>query len=193
MWAADAHKKPWAHKHWSCSNFISLCRFINIFISTWVLLVAGIIFALPMVYFRIKDHTDLEDEALYVPFGSLSSHIYSQSRAHVPGDHDHASPTEAVAKDWCVSLKYYDFHSQIIVNVDMLSIMNKWTPSHAIVCPSESESHCILCVSSSDILTFHRLSRCPILPRNLITWKLPRKAFPSTGSWILRSRQYLAQ
>lgn len=76
-----------------------LCRYINIFISTWVLLVAGIIFALPMVYFRVKDHTDLEDEALYVPFSSLSSHIYSHSRAHAPDDHDHVSPTEAVTKD----------------------------------------------------------------------------------------------
>ncbi|KAF8341709.1 MFS general substrate transporter [Amanita rubescens] len=63
MWAADARGRP----------------YINIFISTWVLLVAGIIFALPMVYFRVKDHTD---------------------EASTPDDHDHVLPTEgAVTKD----------------------------------------------------------------------------------------------
>ena len=35
------------------------------FISTWVLLVAGLVFAFPMIYLRVKDHTELEDETLY--------------------------------------------------------------------------------------------------------------------------------
>ena len=39
---------------------------MNIFISTWVLLVAGLIFALPMIAMRVKDHTELADEAVYV-------------------------------------------------------------------------------------------------------------------------------
>lgn len=38
--------------------------FMNIFISTWVLLVAGLLFALPMIHLRVKDHTDLADETL---------------------------------------------------------------------------------------------------------------------------------
>jgi len=38
--------------------------FIKMFITTWTLLVAGLVFALPMLYLRVKDHTDLEDEAL---------------------------------------------------------------------------------------------------------------------------------
>lgn len=38
--------------------------FMNIFISTWVLLVAGLIFALPMLHLRVKDHTELADEVL---------------------------------------------------------------------------------------------------------------------------------
>ncbi|CAG8616291.1 15059_t:CDS:2 [Acaulospora colombiana] len=38
--------------------------YMNIFISTWVLLVAGLIFALPMLYLRVKEHTDLQDETL---------------------------------------------------------------------------------------------------------------------------------
>ena len=38
------------------------------FISTWVLLVAGLVFAFPMIYSRVKDHTELEDEILYVYF-----------------------------------------------------------------------------------------------------------------------------
>jgi hypothetical protein len=37
---------------------------MNIFISTWVLLVAGLVFALPMLYLRVKEHTDLQDETL---------------------------------------------------------------------------------------------------------------------------------
>lgn len=36
-------------------------RYMNIFISTWVLLVAGLIFALPMIYMRVTDTTE-EDE-----------------------------------------------------------------------------------------------------------------------------------
>jgi MFS family permease len=38
--------------------------FMNIFISTWVLLVAGLICALPMIHLRVKDHTELADETL---------------------------------------------------------------------------------------------------------------------------------
>jgi len=38
--------------------------YMNIFLSTWGLTVAGMIFAAPMVYLRVKDHTDLEDETL---------------------------------------------------------------------------------------------------------------------------------
>lgn len=37
---------------------------MNIFISTWVLLVAGLLFALPMIHLRVKDHTELADETL---------------------------------------------------------------------------------------------------------------------------------
>jgi len=47
-WRADAVKLP----------------FINLFISTWVLLVAGLLFALPMIYLRVHDTTDIADEAL---------------------------------------------------------------------------------------------------------------------------------
>jgi len=44
---------------------------MNIFISTWVLLIAGLVFALPMIYIRVKDTTDINDETLYA-----SSTIY---------------------------------------------------------------------------------------------------------------------
>ncbi|PPQ97669.1 hypothetical protein CVT26_002481 [Gymnopilus dilepis] len=47
-WRADAVKTP----------------YMNMFISTWVLLVAGLVFALPMIYLRVKDHTELADETL---------------------------------------------------------------------------------------------------------------------------------
>ncbi|KIM39155.1 hypothetical protein M413DRAFT_236945 [Hebeloma cylindrosporum] len=48
IWRADAVKIP----------------FMNIFVSTWVLLVAGLVFALPMIYIRVKDTTDISDETL---------------------------------------------------------------------------------------------------------------------------------
>lgn len=39
---------------------------MTMFISTWALLAAGLLFALPMVYLRVKDTTTLEDETMYV-------------------------------------------------------------------------------------------------------------------------------
>jgi hypothetical protein len=39
---------------------------MNIFLSTWVLLVSGLVFALPMIHLRVKEHTDVEDETLLV-------------------------------------------------------------------------------------------------------------------------------
>jgi len=44
VWRADGIKLP----------------FMNIFVSTWVLLVVGLIFALPMIHWRVTDHTDME-------------------------------------------------------------------------------------------------------------------------------------
>ncbi|KAG2341025.1 hypothetical protein BDR05DRAFT_977055 [Suillus weaverae] len=38
--------------------------YMNIFLSTWCLMVAGMIFAAPMVYLRVTDHTDVEGESL---------------------------------------------------------------------------------------------------------------------------------
>ncbi|KAJ8581528.1 MFS general substrate transporter [Rhizopogon salebrosus TDB-379] len=38
--------------------------YMNIFLSTWGLTVGGMIFAAPMVYLRVKDHTNVEDETL---------------------------------------------------------------------------------------------------------------------------------
>jgi len=38
--------------------------FMNIFAGTWALLVAGLLFALPMMFFRVKEHTVLEDETI---------------------------------------------------------------------------------------------------------------------------------
>ncbi|KAL5518478.1 hypothetical protein ACEPAH_160 [Sanghuangporus vaninii] len=38
--------------------------FMNIFLSTWILLVAGLICALPMLFWRVKNHTEMEDEVI---------------------------------------------------------------------------------------------------------------------------------
>jgi hypothetical protein len=37
---------------------------MNIFISTWVILTAGLIFVLPMLIARVKEHTDLAEETI---------------------------------------------------------------------------------------------------------------------------------
>jgi len=43
--------------------------YMSIFISTWALCAAGVVCALPMIHYRIKDHTDLDDVQLLVsPF-----------------------------------------------------------------------------------------------------------------------------
>ncbi|KAH7928794.1 hypothetical protein BV22DRAFT_1030368 [Leucogyrophana mollusca] len=41
-----------------------LIPYMNIFLSTWCLTAAGMLFALPMLYLRVKDHTEIEDETL---------------------------------------------------------------------------------------------------------------------------------
>ncbi|KAJ7710092.1 hypothetical protein B0H14DRAFT_3022387 [Mycena olivaceomarginata] len=41
-----------------------LLPYMNVFASTWALSVVGLVFALPMIYLRVKDHTGIEDEAL---------------------------------------------------------------------------------------------------------------------------------
>lgn len=55
-----------------------LVRYMNIFISTWALLVAGLFFMLPMIHLRVKNHTDLSDEVLCVS----SSLFYTFSSDH---------------------------------------------------------------------------------------------------------------
>jgi len=46
VWRADAVNIP----------------YMNIFVSTWALLVGGLVCTLPMIYMRVKDHTDESDE-----------------------------------------------------------------------------------------------------------------------------------
>lgn len=46
VWRADAMKVP----------------YMNLFLSTWGILIAGLMFSLPMIHLRVKDHTDDEDE-----------------------------------------------------------------------------------------------------------------------------------
>ena len=52
------------------SDFLlSSKRYLNIFYSTWGLLLAGLVFALPMMHMRIKDYTTDE----YDDYGESSS------------------------------------------------------------------------------------------------------------------------
>ncbi|PBK79883.1 hypothetical protein ARMGADRAFT_102562 [Armillaria gallica] len=66
IWRADAVKIP----------------YMNMFISEWALFVGDLVFALPMVILRIKNHTDLDDETI----------------ARLD-DEGHICPTEAVAAE----------------------------------------------------------------------------------------------
>ncbi|KAG6849467.1 hypothetical protein H0H93_008194 [Arthromyces matolae] len=49
MWRADAVKTP----------------YMNIFASTWALLIAGLLFVLPMIHLRVTEHTDGENDTMY--------------------------------------------------------------------------------------------------------------------------------
>ena len=48
----------------ACAATAHARRYMNIFISTWVLLVAGLVFALPMIHMRVKETTEESDETL---------------------------------------------------------------------------------------------------------------------------------
>lgn len=58
-------------REWKPPSFIqvrsltAVRRYLNIFYSTWGLLLAGLVFALPMMHMRIEDYTTdvVEDEA----------------------------------------------------------------------------------------------------------------------------------
>ena len=41
---------------------------MNLFLSTWILLAVGLVCSLPMIYLRVKEHTDIADETLYETF-----------------------------------------------------------------------------------------------------------------------------
>ena len=43
---------------------LHILAYMNIFISTWVLLTVGLILAIPMVMVRVKEHTDFADETI---------------------------------------------------------------------------------------------------------------------------------
>jgi hypothetical protein len=43
---------------------LHLPAYMDIFVSTWVLLTAGLIFVLPMLIARVKEHTDLAEETI---------------------------------------------------------------------------------------------------------------------------------
>ena len=82
-WFLQIHAIRWCCRHLEggcCEAAVSLNLFdmldsindtrkpsyMNMFLSTWTLLLAGLVFALPMIYLRVKEHTEIEDEALYV-------------------------------------------------------------------------------------------------------------------------------
>ncbi|KAG5733772.1 UN protein [Termitomyces sp. T112] len=68
VWRADAVKTP----------------FMNMFISTWALLVSGLVFALPMIFLRVKEHTDYSDEVLARMDDSGRIHVAAEMQAPTP-------------------------------------------------------------------------------------------------------------
>jgi len=69
-WRADAVKTP----------------YMNMFISTWVILVAGLLFTLPMIHLRVKNHTELVDETLMRLDDTGIVHDTDQLRAPTSAD-----------------------------------------------------------------------------------------------------------
>lgn len=67
IWRADAVKLPCVVSICVPNSVIdTLFSFLNVFMSTWALLVAGLVFALPMIYMRVTNHTEYRDETLCV-------------------------------------------------------------------------------------------------------------------------------
>lgn len=67
---------------------------MNIFASTWALLAAGLLFALPMIHLRVKDHTDLEDETMCVLFSQSSPLSLTLNASARMDDFGHILPAE---------------------------------------------------------------------------------------------------
>ena len=51
---------------------VGVHRYLNIFYSTWGLLIAGLVFAVPMMHMRITDHTTEDDDGYYNDDGASS-------------------------------------------------------------------------------------------------------------------------
>jgi hypothetical protein len=66
---------------------------MTMFISTWALLVAGLVFALPMLYLRVKNHTEISDETLMRM--DDSGHIRDASQIENIRRRDRAAATES--------------------------------------------------------------------------------------------------
>ena len=66
VWRADGAGTPWVQ--WRRKKWIYWLswRYFNVFLSTWALLAAGLVFAFPMIYLRVKDSTEYQDEVLSV-------------------------------------------------------------------------------------------------------------------------------
>jgi len=68
VWRADAVKTPYVphlkYPHLPTRAYLKLLMssFMNIFISTWVLLVSGLVLVLPMIFIRVTDTTNISDD-----------------------------------------------------------------------------------------------------------------------------------
>lgn len=87
------HGEPmqWGHREfffiWNPIETLTPPRYINLFASTWALLAAGLVFALPMIYLRVKDHTDIADETMCVLFVSFTTSIETKFLQCTHGRH----------------------------------------------------------------------------------------------------------
>ncbi|KAJ7667689.1 MFS general substrate transporter [Mycena polygramma] len=68
-WRADAVKLP----------------YMNVFASTWALCAAGLLFALPMIYLRVHDHTELEEETI----ARMDEHGHVVPVSEMGHEHEH--------------------------------------------------------------------------------------------------------
>ena len=63
VWRADGVELPYVDLRTLAARFIGLivASYMQIFISTWILLAAGLIFSLPMILIRVNEKTEEAD------------------------------------------------------------------------------------------------------------------------------------
>lgn len=69
---------------------------MNIFVSTWALLVGGLVTTLPMIYLRVKDHTEDHEEISNILYVSAWYDIWPTADNASSADMDPTHPASRI-------------------------------------------------------------------------------------------------